>query len=177
MSNHEYTPQAALELLMRKLSERDLALATEVRAVVDQGKDIQESEASSRGRKKKYRVYRKTVPYPYDEALQVAVNALAACFIEQPMFIDSCLKNMARAPLGYLRGFRYPNSPKKSTPVESFPALSCVTRTSKLSCARRPNCRPQLRPSHQFMKCSPSVQFLRIRWPNSFRILAASKHS
>jgi hypothetical protein len=37
------------------------------------------------------------------------------------MFIDSCLKNMARAPLGYLRGFRYPNSPKKSTPVEILP--------------------------------------------------------
>jgi hypothetical protein len=35
--NHEYTAQAALELLMRKLSERDPALATEVRAVVDQG--------------------------------------------------------------------------------------------------------------------------------------------
>jgi hypothetical protein len=121
MSNHEYTPQSALELLMRKLSERDPALATEVRAVVDQGKDIQESEASSRGRKKKYRVYRKTVPYPYDEALQVAVNALAACFIEQPMFIESCLKNMARAPLGSLRGFRYPNSPRKSSPVDILP--------------------------------------------------------
>jgi hypothetical protein len=71
MSNHEYTPQAALELLMRKLSERDTALATEVRAVLDQGKDIQESEASNRGRKNKYTVYRKTVPYPYEEALRL----------------------------------------------------------------------------------------------------------
>ena len=106
---------------MRKLSERDTALAIEVRAVLDQGKDIQESETSSRGRRKKNRVYRKTVPYPYDEALQVAVNALAAWFVEQPMFVDSCLKNMARVPLGSLRGFRYPSSPKKSNAVEILP--------------------------------------------------------
>jgi hypothetical protein len=52
MSNHEYTPQAALKLLIRKLAERDPTLAAQVRAVVDQGKDIQESESASRGRKK-----------------------------------------------------------------------------------------------------------------------------
>src|SRR5882724_1992089 len=121
MSNHEYTPQAALELLIRKLAERDPTLAAQVRAVVDKGKDIQESESASRGRKKKYRVYRKTVPYPYDEALQVAVKALAACFVEQPMLIDSCLKNMAQAPVGSPRGFRYPRAPEKRTPVDVLP--------------------------------------------------------
>lgn len=118
MNSHEYTPQAALELLMRKLAERDPTLAAQVRAVVDQGKDIQERESSSRGRKRKYRVYRKTVPYPYDEALQVAAKALAACFVEQPMLIDSCLKNMAQAPVGYPQGFRYPRTPEKGTAVD-----------------------------------------------------------
>jgi len=121
MANHEYTPEAALELLMRKLTERDPGLAAQVRAAVDQGKDIQERELTNRRPKKKFRVYRKTVPYHYDEALQVAVDALAACFIEQPMFVDSCLKNMAQAPVGSPRGFRYPRSPEKSTPVDILP--------------------------------------------------------
>lgn len=155
MGNQEYTPQAALELLMRKLSERDPALATEVRAVVDQGKDIQESEASNRGRKKKYRVYRKTVPYPYDEALQVAVDALAACFIEQPMFIDSCLKNMAQAPLGSLRGFRYPNSPRKSSPVDILPDTEAHEKDVRIELRTETQLSAAIEPSPSIRELQP----------------------
>jgi hypothetical protein len=63
-------------------------------------KDIQERESSSPGRKKKYRVYRKTVPYPYDEALQVAAKALAAWFVARTTAesISLCLKTVVSAP-------------------------------------------------------------------------------
>jgi hypothetical protein len=107
MSSHDYAPQVALELLMRKLAERDSELAAHVRAVVDQGRDVQEIEPPTRGRAKKSRLYRKTVPYPYDEALSVALNALAAYFIEQPLFVDSCLDNMRKTAVGAPKGFRY----------------------------------------------------------------------
>lgn len=101
MSEHDYTPEAALELLFRKLAERDTPLAAQIRTAVDQGNDIQETESINGSRRRKFRVYRKTVPYPYEEALQVAINALAAYFVEQPMFVDSCLRNMAPSPLAY----------------------------------------------------------------------------
>jgi hypothetical protein len=121
MSSHEYAPQEALELLMRKLAERDSELADHVGAVVNQGRDVQEIEPSARGRKRRSRVYRKTVPYPYDEALLVALNALAACFVEQPLFVESCLSSMSKAPVGSLKGFRYDRSVEKSTPVGILP--------------------------------------------------------
>ncbi|MGB6875236.1 MAG: hypothetical protein WBD87_04305 [Candidatus Acidiferrales bacterium] len=115
MSKHDYTPEAALELLFRKLAERDTPLAAQIHTAVDQGKDIQERESTNGNRRRKFRVYRKTVPYPYDEALQVALNALAACFVEQPMFVDSCLRNMAPSPLGY------PTRPEKTAIANLVP--------------------------------------------------------
>src|ERR1035438_4281644 len=96
MSNHDFTPQQALELLMRKLGERDGQLVAQVQASVDAGKDVLETEPRT-DRRKKPRVYRRTVPYSYDEAFRVAVDALAAYFIEQPLFIKSCLDNMAQS--------------------------------------------------------------------------------
>jgi hypothetical protein len=66
---------------------------------VDAGKDVEEAEPSGR-RKKNARVYRKTVPYTYGEALQVAIHALTAYFVEQPLLVESCLDNMAHAVLG-----------------------------------------------------------------------------
>jgi hypothetical protein len=158
MSNHEYTPQAALELLMRKLAERDSALAAQVRAVVDQGKDIQESESASRGRKKKYRVYRKTVPYLYDEALQVAVKALAACFVEQPMLIDSCLKNMAQSSVGSPRGFRDPRSPKKSVSVDILPGTETQEKDVRIELRTETQLSAAIEPSppiHEMQPLSP----------------------
>jgi hypothetical protein len=118
MGTHEYTSQVAFELLMRKLSALDSELAAHITSVVDQGKDVQESEPSGRGRKKNYRIYRKTVPYTYDEALSVALNALTAYFIEQPLFAQSCLDNMAPSPVAALKGFRYFQSSEKTRSAE-----------------------------------------------------------
>jgi hypothetical protein len=158
MSIHEYTPQAALELLMRKLAERDPALTAQVRAVVDQGKDIQESESASRGRKKRFRVYRKTVPYPYDEALQVAVKALAACFVEQPMLIDSCLKSMAQTPVGSPRGFGYPRSAEKGIAVDILPGTEMEEKDVRIELRTETQLFAAIEPSppmHEMQPLSP----------------------
>jgi hypothetical protein len=99
MAAHDYSPQEAFALLMRKLIERDKDLAAQVQAVVDEGKDVEETELIG-SRRKRTRVYRKTVPYSYDEALQAASKAIEAYFIEQPLFASSCLDDIAKAALG-----------------------------------------------------------------------------
>jgi hypothetical protein len=99
MSAHEYSSEEAFELLMRKLIERDRDLAADVQAVVDEGKDVKETEVVG-SRRKRTRVYRKTVPYSYDEALQAALRGLQSFFIEQPLFASSCLNDIAKAALG-----------------------------------------------------------------------------
>lgn len=99
MAAHDYSPQEAFALLMRKLIERDRDLAAQVQAVVDEGKDVEETELVG-SRRKRTRLYRKTMPYSYDEALQAALKALEAYFIEQPLFASSCLDDIAKAALG-----------------------------------------------------------------------------
>jgi hypothetical protein len=99
MSAHDYSPQDAFALLMRKLMERDKDLAAQVQAVVDEGKDVEETELVG-SRRKRTRVYRKTVPYSYDEALRAALKALEAYFIEQPLFVSSCLDDIGKSALG-----------------------------------------------------------------------------
>jgi len=96
---HGYSPQEALDLLIRKLNERDQELAVHVRAAVNAGTDVQEVE-QPRGREtNKPRSYRRTVPYFPEQALQVALDALRAHFVEQPLFINSLLDNMVQASL------------------------------------------------------------------------------
>ncbi len=99
MPTHDYTPQEAFALLMRKLNEKSEILAAQVQGVVDTGKDTEETEPFVRGRKK-LRHYRKAAPYSYQEALQIAAKALEAHFIEQPRFVNSCHENMAKAAIG-----------------------------------------------------------------------------
>jgi hypothetical protein len=99
MPNHEYTPEKALELLMRKLGETNEILAAQIQAAIDAGKDIRETEPSPDGRKKP-RVYRKTVPFTYEEALQVALDGLQAHFVEQPLFMKSAALNFTRTAIG-----------------------------------------------------------------------------
>src|SRR5690242_17055824 len=94
MSSHEYSPQQALDVLMRKLQARDETLAAQVQSAIDAGKDVTETERAT-DRRKKDRVYRKTVPFTHDEALQVALDALQANFVEQPLFVDSAADNLA----------------------------------------------------------------------------------
>jgi hypothetical protein len=120
MADQEYGPREALELLMRKLNQRDTELATRVQAVVDAGKDVEETEPSTGRRKKNARVYRKSVPYTYGEALQVAINALTAYFVEQPLLVESCLDNMAHAVLG-AKHQRYYWSADKTQPLGIVP--------------------------------------------------------
>jgi hypothetical protein len=56
---------------------------------------------------KRPRTYRKAVPLSFEEALQVAVAALQAYFIEQPLFANSCTANMSKAALDALRDPRH----------------------------------------------------------------------
>ncbi|MGA2050836.1 MAG: hypothetical protein ABSG96_24330 [Terracidiphilus sp.] len=99
MSINEYTPQQAFEVLMTHLRKRDEQLATHIQAVVDAGKDVDETQQVGK-RRKRSRSYRRTVPYDYEEALQAALDALQAYFVEQPLFIASSAKNMAATELG-----------------------------------------------------------------------------
>lgn len=105
MAVNEYTPQQAFEVLMDHLRKRDEQLATNIQAVVDAGKDVDETQQVGK-RRKRSRSYRRTVPYGYEEALQVALDALQAYFVEQPLFIDSCAKNMAATELSAPRPSR-----------------------------------------------------------------------
>lgn len=98
MAVNEYTPQQAFEVLINHLRKRDGQLATHIQGVVDAGKDVDETQQV--GRRKRSRSYRRTVPYSFEEALQVALDALQAYFVEQPLFIDSCAKNMATTEVG-----------------------------------------------------------------------------
>lgn len=84
---------------MRKLKERDEALAIHVQAAIDAGKDVSETEPAP-DRRKKARVYRKSVPFSHEEALQVALDALQAYFVEQPMFVTSAADSLAKAANG-----------------------------------------------------------------------------
>lgn len=74
-------------------------LAASVQAAIDTGKDVSESEPATDGRKKD-RIYRKTVPFSHDEALQIALDALQAYFVEQPMFVSSSADNLAKSAIG-----------------------------------------------------------------------------
>jgi hypothetical protein len=96
MSKHEYTAGQALELLLGKLNERDETLAAHVRSAIDAGKDVKQ-RAPVRGRRRKQRVYRKAVPFTEEEALGVALDALQAYFVEQPLFINSAAQDFRTA--------------------------------------------------------------------------------
>ncbi len=99
MPEHQYNAEQALEMLLGKLRSRSESLAAEIQAAIDVGKDVSETEPSS-DRRKKARVYRKTVPFTREEALQVALDALRANFVEQLLFVESAATNLANAAIG-----------------------------------------------------------------------------
>ncbi|HEX8174052.1 MAG TPA: hypothetical protein VF543_02915 [Pyrinomonadaceae bacterium] len=99
MSDHDYTPEQALETLLRKVGERDPILAERIRIAIDAGKDISETEVP-RTRKQKPRTYRRKVAYSHKEALAVALGVLRSHFIELPLFINSAAANFAEAAIG-----------------------------------------------------------------------------
>lgn len=86
MAAHDYSTQEAFTILMRKLMERDKNLAAQVQAVVDEGKDVEETELVG-SRRKRTRVYRTTMPYSYDEALQAALNGCVKIERHSPQFL------------------------------------------------------------------------------------------
>ncbi len=98
MSDHDYTAEHALDLLLRKLEAANADLAAQVRAAIDAGKDIEEEEPLS-SRRKRIRRYRKAVRLSTKEALEAAVDVLQAYFIEQPLFIASAMDNALPAAL------------------------------------------------------------------------------
>ena len=122
MPSHEYSPQQALEVLMRKLQASDEILAAQVQSAIDAGKDVTETERAT-DRRKKDRVYRKTVPFTHDEALQVALDALQANFVEQPLFVDSAADNLAKAAIGV---------PKQNLPEWAFSAATSASEPEPL---------------------------------------------
>lgn len=98
MPVHEYNSQEALEFLMGELRSRDEELASEVQEAIDAGKDVTATEPVP-GRRKEH-AYRRTVAYSTEEALQIAMDALQACFVEQPMFVDSASDDLAQSAIG-----------------------------------------------------------------------------
>ena len=113
MPGHQYTAKQALEILLKKIRQRREDLAAEVQAAIDAGKDVSETEPSP-DRRKKDRVYRKTVPFTHQEALQIAIDALQSHLVEQPLFVESARINFSRTGVGetirriHRPGFDYP---------------------------------------------------------------------
>lgn len=113
MPKNEYSSEEALGLLMKKLVERDRDLAAQIQAAIDAGKDIEESEPSANqrsGKAKKPRVFRKAVPFSHEEALQVALDALRAYFVEQPLFASSAVGDFTGAAVGVPQSVRLPGT-------------------------------------------------------------------
>ena len=92
-----YRPNDALELLIRKLQDRDAILVTLVRDAINAGKE-DTLPINSRGihsQAEKPHEYRKIVPFSTEESLQVALDVLQALLIEQPLLVNEIAKNFA----------------------------------------------------------------------------------
>lgn len=123
MPIHDYTPSEALELLMRKLQEKDARIAQNIQSIIDSGQDIQEEQTSNRRGKKK-RAYRRTVPFTTEEALEVALKALNSYFVEIPLFINSATEN-----------FKESSITVSSQPEESSTRSNSVNERSRITLA------------------------------------------
>jgi hypothetical protein len=99
MSASSPTAGQTLEYLLQALSKRDESLAQVVRNAIDAGKDIEEVEGLGTNRRKR-RVYRKVVRFTDEEALRVALDALRACLVELPFFINSAVEDFKAAAIG-----------------------------------------------------------------------------
>ena len=112
MAQHEYTPDHALQLLLRKLRQHP-DLYAQVQEAIDAGKenidapsrrllarrDIIRTETEDSGlrfqpRRDKPHEYRKLAPFSAEEALDVAARALQAYFLEQALFVNAIIDNL-----------------------------------------------------------------------------------
>src|SRR5436853_7385662 len=98
MSVHDYTPELALETLLRKVREKDGTLAERIRSAIDAGKDINETE-TPKNRWQRPRVYRRKVAYSHEEAMVITVDLLQAHFIELPLFINSAASDFYKSAI------------------------------------------------------------------------------
>jgi hypothetical protein len=119
MAEHAYSPEDALALLMRKLTERDERLAEDVQQVIDAGKDIEETEP--RIGRRRPRSFRRTVPYRTEEALKVAMLALPAYFYELPLLVEAYAEDFRPAILGSDQGSRLGGDLDKALELELVP--------------------------------------------------------
>jgi len=99
MSNHDYTPQEALDTLLSIVRQRDSELMHKIQIAIDAGTEDQEEERSG-GKKKTVRKYKVNRPYSPAEALDVAIGVLQAYFVETPLFINSALTAFEQAAIG-----------------------------------------------------------------------------
>jgi len=99
MATNEYSQRDALDALLSALNDKLPELATRVRTAIDVGKDVEEVERPTGGRRK-VRSYRKAARLSDEEALRAAVEVLQAYFVEQPQFVSSATQNFRLAALG-----------------------------------------------------------------------------
>jgi hypothetical protein len=121
---------------------------------MDEGKDIGETEVVGRKGKKRRRVYRKAVPYTDEEALKVALKALQAYFIEQPLFVNSLHDNMTKTVLGEPRRSRSFKETGQGYPV--LPDTEGVEKNSAIEL----HTETQLRTAMQLAGAIPEMQAL-----------------
>jgi hypothetical protein len=96
MATNDVSAREALAILLRKLHDADPVLEERVRAAIDAGHDVEEQQQPAT-RKRRPRVYRRTVRLTDRQALQVALDVLKAYFVEQPLFIDSATRDFREA--------------------------------------------------------------------------------
>jgi len=129
MPNHDYTAKDALDLLIAKIESASPALATQIRAAIDAGKDIQAEETiiPGIGRKPaKKRYYRKHIPYTDAEALHVAISVLESHLVESRMMVNAAQEQFKQVGLA---------SPKKLKTVsqQSIPAQDSLELDMELT--------------------------------------------
>ena len=109
MTTHQYAPKLALEVLLKKIKDKNEAIAFSVQEAIDAGKDEQipkdelmpQTEFFSKpGRRKKPDYYRKAVPLSHEEALQIVLDVLQSYFVELPCFVNSTADNFVKAAIG-----------------------------------------------------------------------------
>jgi hypothetical protein len=96
MATNGVTAREALAILLQKLHDADPALEERVRAAIDAGHDVEEQQQPAT-RRRRPRVYRRTVRLTDSQALEAAVDVLKAYFVEQALFINSATQDFQQA--------------------------------------------------------------------------------
>lgn len=135
MSNHDYTPQEALDTLLRVVAHRSKELADRISLAIDAGtEDLEEEMGKGNGKRRKVRKYKVNRAYTPAEALEVALGVLQAHFVETPLFINSALANFEQAAIGVLEKPYYEvRKEDVGSPKEVHIELRTETRISQVA--------------------------------------------